>query len=292
MQKKLYGSLILLLTAVVWGLAFVFQHTGMDSLGPFAFTGIRVGLGALFVRFLSLRKSRESVFRWDDHTKKTGTVCGLLAAAFMAFQQAGLVETNPGKAGFITALYIMIVPVLGTVFLKQKYSLRSWTGVVLGVIGLYLLCVSGDMKLRPSDTLVILNAVFFAIQVLYVDCCASDVDPLRLNYLQLGICSICCLIIAFLTEDISIAGIKDAGIAILYTGIVSAGIGFSLQLVGQKYVQPAAAALIMSLESVFSVIFDWVILKNAMTVREMLGCGIMFGATVIMQLQGKGKDNG
>lgn len=286
-KKALFGSVLLFTAALVWGLAFVFQSQGMDNLPPFTFTAIRVGLAAAVVFLTQLILEGKKGLKYDKKTVKAGVVCGLITFVVMAFQQVGLVKTDPGKAGFITSLYIIIVPIFSRIILKKKESLRTWCGVAIGLVGLYLLCVQGNFSIVASDLAIMLCAVFFALYVLYISEYCQEIDSLSLNFIQLAITSILSLVVALIFEEPTLDGVVAAKIPILYCGIVSAGLGFTLQLVGQKSVNPTIAAVIMSFESVFSVLAGWLIMNSTLSTRELLGCGIMFVANIIIQFPDK-----
>jgi len=289
-NKKIFGTVALLSAAIVWGLAFVFQHTSMESIGPFTFTGIRIGLGAFSVRIVQLIAEKGEILNYDRKTLKAGLLCGILTFGVMTFQQIGIVNTAPGKAGFITALYIMLVPVFGVIFFNRKESIKTWIGVVIGVSGLYLLCVEPHAGIiNRSDFIIMGCSVCFAFHVLVVDRYCDGVNPLAVNFLQLAITSFLSLNCAVVFEQPTFEQVKLSIVPILYCGIVSAGFGYTLQLIGQKYVKPTVASLLMSLESVFGVIFGYLVLNDILTLRELLGCGIMFVAIVLIQIPSKGE---
>lgn len=294
-MKKLIGSSILFFTSIIWGCAFIFQRVGMDSMPPLSFSAIRIAFAAIFIAVLGVLFEKKEFFIWDRKTLKGGIVCGALTTGVIAFQQAGLVDTNPGKVGFITALYIILVPIFGVLFMGRRESFRTWFGVGLGICGLYLLCVGQDsISLRKSDIFVMMCAICFAIHVLYISRQGKGLSPFKLNFIQLTICSVVCGLLALIFEKgaVTAENLHSAMPSILYTGIVSAGLGYTLQIVGQKHVKATVAALIMSLECVISVIADWLILHNALSTREAIGCVIMFVAMVIIQLPSKESKNG
>lgn len=285
-KKPLLGTIILFTAALIWGAAFVFQYTGMDHLEPFTFTAVRVGLGAIVVRLIQCIVEKDFSFKnYDKKTIKCGIICGLLTFAVIGFQQVGLITTEPGKGGFITSLYIMLVPFFSRFVLKKHESGKTWFGVGIGIVGLFLLCVKpGEMSFQIGDIYIMLCALFFAMHVLYVSEKCSEVDSLSVNFIQLAVTSILAAVLAFAFEKPSWEAIVMAKTPILYCGIVSAGMGYTLQLVGQKHVKPTVAAVIMSFESVFSVFAGWLILNQMLSTRELIGCGIMFAANIIIQL--------
>lgn len=292
-KNKLRGSLCLLLTTVIWGFAFIAQSVGMDLIGPFTFQASRCILAVLFLvpcSFLLELGSggvRESLKKWKDpQLWKTGLICGLALFFASSMQQVGLVYTDAGKAGFITAMYIVLVPILG-LFLGQKPPRSAVFSVVLAVIGLYLLSCLGVTEVNRGDLLLMGCALCFAVQITCIDRLAGTLDGLRLNCVQ------CLVVIALslpcigLTETVDVENLIACRYPLLFAGVLSMGIAYSLQIVGQKDVEPTTASLIMSLESVFAVIGGWWLLGERMAPQEMLGCGLVFAAVVISQLPQK-----
>lgn len=290
-KNKSFGTIALFSASILWGAAFVFQSKGMNYMGPFTFTAVRIGIGAFSVRIVQILVEKKQAFEYSRKTLTCGVVCGLITFAVIVLQQIGLTKTEPGKAGFITSLYIMIVPVLGTLVFKQKEPAKTWIGVAGGLVGLYLLCVpEGEaFAFQTTDLLIMGCAFFFACHVLFIDRFCDGTDPLALNYIQLAVTSLLSLLCAFIFEEPSWGEVTAGWIPIAYCGIVSAGIGYTLQIVGQKSVEPTVASIIMALEAVFSVLFGWLILKDALSVRELVGCGIMLGASILIQLPQKGE---
>ena len=286
-KRPVRGSLLLLLGAVVWGAAFAAQRAGMDHLGPMAFTGIRMLLGALVltpVVLLSERGKHRSAAN-EKEQRKAGLVCGLLLCAASVLQQTGLVTTTAGKAGFITALYVVLVPVARWILTRKNPGPVMWVSVATAVAALYLLCVGeGTMTLQGGDLLVLGCAVCFTGQILCVDYFAPRVNGVRLARDQFLVTGGISLVIALLTETITWAGIREALFPILYTGIMSCGVGYTLQIYGQRDTDPTIASLLMCLESVFAVLTGAVLLGERMTGREAWGSVLMFTAVILAQL--------
>ena len=282
-------SSILFLTATIWGVAFVAQSVGMDYVGPFTFLASRSVIGAIVLIPYILIK--------DRHTEKKntnpkfimigGACCGTLLFLASILQQIGIVYTTVGKSGFITAMYIVLVPIIG-IFLKKKAGIKIWCGVLLAVIGLYLLCMKpGSIAIQKGDVLVFLCAIVFAFHILTVDYFAPKVDGVKLSCIQFVTCAVLATIGMVLFETPSMEQILQAWMPILYAGVLSSGVGYTLQIVGQRGMNPTVASLIMSLESVISVIAGWIILGQSLSSRELFGCVLMFGAIVLVQLPKK-----
>lgn len=295
MKNKLGGSLALLLATVIWGSAFIAQSVGMDHIGPMTFQAARCGLGGVFlvpVIFLFEKDKKQYLRNWiNPKLWKTGFFCG--CALFMAagLQQVGLVYTTAGKAGFITAMYIVLVPILG-LFLKRKPPVSAWISVAVAVAGLYLLSCVGASEINLGDILMLGGALGFAVQITLVDEMAGDLDGLRLNCIQAFVCSMLSALVMAFTETPTLSGIAAAAIPIGYAGVFSMGIAYSLQIVGQKHLEPTPASLIMSLESVFAALCGWLLLHEQMTPAELCGCALVFGAVIISQLPEKQKTHG
>lgn len=298
---KLRNSFLLIITAFIWGTAFVAQREGGNAVGPYTFNCIRSIIGALVlipVIFLldKLGMTKKKCKTRED--KKTlffgGTACGVALCLASNIQQLGLYFGTPaGKAGFLTACYILLVPILG-LFLKKKCGWNIWAGVAITLIGLYFLCMNGSMSLQFSDTLLMLCAVIFAIHILVIDHFTPLVDGVRMSCIQFFVCGILTAIPMFLSDmNHSLSEIRtwasalssfDAWIPILYAGIFSCGVAYTLQIVGQEGLNPTVASLIMSLESVFSVIAGWILLGETLGLREQIGCAMIFIAIILAQL--------
>ena len=305
-KKSLRGSLLLLLGSVVWGAAFVAQRVGMDHLGPFSFNGIRMLLAgvvmipvtALIERKNALRNRQsdstaELMDRREDEPqrvdpkdqRRAGLLCGFMLFAASSLQQMGLVTTTAGKAGFITALYVVLVPVAAWLLFKKNPGRIIWLGVALAVFALYLLCMpAGGFSLQSGDLLLLGCAACYTVQILCVDYYAPKVSGVRLARDEFLITGVLSMLIAVFTETIAWEGIREALIPILYSGIMSGAVGFTLQIIGQRDTDPTIASLLMCLESVFAVLTGAIVLGEKMTVRETAGCILMFFAVILAQL--------
>lgn len=289
MKKQLRGSLALLCGTMIWGSAFIAQSVGMDLIGPFTFQAIRCALAAVFLFLLTF------VFDWKIGFKKSlakwknkqlwisGGVCGAALFVAASLQQVGLIYTEPGKAGFLTAMYIVLVPILG-IFLHRRPGLNAVFSVVLALVGLYLLSFMGVSSINVGDLLLIGCALAFAVQILLIDSFAQDLDGLRLNCVQALVVAILSLPWMLLTEELDMGNILACWLPLGFAGILSMGVAYSLQIVGQKNLDPTTASLIMSLESVFAALGGWLILHNTMTPRELLGCALVFAGVILSQL--------
>lgn len=293
MRKKAAGTISLLLATVIWGFAFIAQSVGMDHIGPFTFQAVRCALAVAFLFPLSLLlDGREVCFlqrlkKWADPTLwKAGAVCGTALFAAASLQQVGLVSTDAGKAGFITAMYIVLVPILG-LFVGQKPSAGAIVSVLLAVGGLYLLSCMGASGINTGDLLLMGCALAFAVQIRCIDRFAGAVDGIRLNCVQSLVVTALSVPCALLTETIEPASIMACWPSLLFAGVLSMGVAYTLQIVGQKHLAPTPAALIMSLESVFAALGGWLVLHETMTHWELLGCGLVFAAVILSQLPGK-----
>ena len=278
---------ILFLADIVWGIAFVAQSKGGDAVGAFSFNGIRFLIGALCL--LPVIKILDKKELWI-----AGSCCGIALFFASNLQQLGIsMGAESGKAGFLTATYILMVPILG-IFLKRKCGAKIWIGVFIALIGMYFLCMNGAFSLSGSDLLLLAGALCFAIQILVIDHFVSQVDAVRLSCIEFFVTGLgSCIVMIFTDMGPSAGGIAqwaqslctwDAWIPILYAGIFSSGVGYTLQIVGQKGLNPAVASVAMSLESVVSVIAGWILLGQMLGGREIFGCVLMFIAIIIAQL--------
>ena len=290
-SRSLRGSLLLLLGAVIWGAAFVAQRVGVDHLGPFSFNGIRMLMAGLVLIPLILWMDRKRKAPAEGNGKerrellKGGLICGLLLFAATSLQQAGLVYTTAGKAGFLTALYVVLVPVAGWLLFRQNPSRMIRISVLLAVAALYLLCMKeSESGIQPGDLMMIGCALCFTFQILAVDRYAPRVDPLKLCCIEFLVTGTLSVIIALTAETISAEGIRTAWIPLLYAGVMSGAVGYTLQAVGQRDTDPTVASLIMCLEAVFATLTGAVLLGERMTGRETWGCVLMFIAVVLAQL--------
>ena len=292
-KKAMRGNLLLLLTAMIWGSAFVAQRVGMDSVGPFTFNGVRSLLSAaVLLPVIWLREKKRP--RKESPTEKRtlllgGLLCGVCLCAGSTLQQFGLVYTTAGKAGFITALYVVLVPV-ASLFLGKRARAATWIGVALAAAGLYLLCVSGSLSMNRGDLLTMLCAVCFCAHILVIDRISPHVDGVKLSCVQFFVSGTIALICGVCTEKIEWQALVDCAVPILYAGVLSGGVGYTLQIVAQKDTDPTLASMIMCLESVFSVVFGALLLGERMSGREIAGCALMFAAIVLAQLPGAKKE--
>jgi drug/metabolite transporter (DMT)-like permease len=293
MRKPAYRSLykadsLLMLTAVIWGGAFVAQRAGMDHVGPLTFNGVRFMLGALTLLPFALRGARTTEVDLlprfgSNQAILGGGLAGLVLFAGATLQQVGLVYTTAGKAGFITGLYVVIVPLLGMLW-KQWPGRGGWSGAIIAAVGLYFLSVTEEFSLAPGDGWEIAGAFMWATHVLVLGWLSPRVDVMRLACAQYAVCCCLSLIAAGLTETITLDGIREATIPILYGGVMSVGIAYTLQVVAQRVAPPTHAAIILSLEAVFAALAGWLILGEALTSRGLLGCGLMLTGMIVAQL--------
>ena len=286
-------SLLLLLAATIWGVAFVAQSVGMEYVGPFTFLASRSVIGALvLIPYIMIRDRKVAVSRMGTRNDSKrlmagGVCCGCLLFIASILQQIGIVHTTVGKSGFITAMYIVIVPIL-SVFLKKKAGIKIWVGVVLAVVGLYFLCMTpGNVLLQKGDVLTFFCAVAFSFHILTVDYFAPQLDGVKLSCIQFATCGLLSGIGMFLFEAPTIEAVLAAWLPILYAGALSSGVAYTLQIVGQRGMNPTVASLLMSMESVISVIAGWAILQQRLSHRELIGCVLMFGAIILVQLPDK-----
>ncbi|MDD4803508.1 MAG: DMT family transporter [Syntrophomonas sp.] len=282
----LKANFLLLLTAAIWGFAFVAQRVGMDYLGPFTFNGIRFLLGSislipLLLFFRSDSRTSRTEFKYEI---KAGICVGLILFMASSLQQIGLIYTTAGKAAFITSLYIVLVPLLG-IFLGQSAGKWTWIGCMLSVTGLYFLCIKEYASIQLGDLFQLTGALFWALHILIIGYFAPKVDTLKLSFYQFITCSVLSLIIAVITETIVINDILAASVPIIYGGVFSVGIAYTLQVLGQKHSPPAHAAIIMSLEAVFAVIGGFLILNERIVGQEILGCILMLSGMLVSQMQ-------
>ena len=300
-NRQIRNSLLLVLTALIWGSAFVAQRKGGDVVGPFTFNGIRsfIGSAVLVPVILVLNRVKPSEKIPKTRAEKTvlwvgGACCGTILFLASSAQQLGMyMGTSAGKAGFLTACYILLVPIL-SLFLKKKCGWNIWVGMGITVIGLYLLCMTDSLRFQASDLMVLLCALLFAVHILVIDYFSPLVDGVRLSCIQFLVCGILSMIPMFFVEmQHSLSGIVvwtqnlqslDAWIPILYAGILSCGVGYTLQIIGQNGLNPTLASMLMSLESVFSVLAGWLILQEKMELRQLGGCALIFVAILLAQM--------
>jgi drug/metabolite transporter (DMT)-like permease len=296
MSNTIKSTFTLTLAAMIWGFAFVAQRSGMEHVGPFFFTGVRTLLGALtLIVFISLQNGASRAKQKNATAGKKdlllgGFMCGLVLFAGSNFQQMGLVFTSASKAGFITALYIVLVPIFG-IFLKHKTHWNTWAGVLLASVGLYCLCITESLNIAPGDLVILIGAAFWAMHILVIDYFVRRVDAVRLSCAQFIVCGALSLIAMPFADpyfsSVSFPPIENIIAvlpAILYTGVLSSGAGFTLQAVGQKYANPTVASIVMSTEAIFGVIGGFLLLGERFTSRELLGSILMFAAVILAQL--------
>ena len=293
MKDKIKGSVYLLLATIIWGSTFIAQSVGMDHVGPFTFLAVRSCLACFFLFPLSWILEKEKARfkeKWlNPHLWKTGLLTGFAMFLAGAFQQVGMLYTTAGKAGFLTAMYIVLVPVLGC-FLKKRPPLTVWISVALAVAGLYFLSGAGFENINIGDILLILCAFWFAVQITWIDRYGQNLDGVRLNLVQALVCCVLSSVVMVLREDISPPDILRCWLPITYAGILSTGVAFTLQIYGQQLLEPTQASVIMSLESVFALICGWLILEERLSPLESLGCAIMFCAVILSQIPKKSPD--
>lgn len=287
------NACMLLLTAFIWGTAFVAQSVGMDYLEPFTFNGVRCLIGAIAllpcIWFFNRGKEKENKIN-DENAKrdliKGGIACGILLFAASSLQQIGLVYTAAGKAGFITAFYIVLVPVFG-IFLHKKIGWKVWTAVAIALAGLYFLCITEAFTIGVGDIYVLLCALIFSVHILVVDHYAPKVDGVKLSCIQFLVAGIVSIPFMLILESPKMGNMMTSWFPLIYAGVFSCGIAYTLQILGQKNVNPAIASLILSLESCFSVLSGWVILGERLSAREAIGCIMMFAAIILAQIPDK-----
>lgn len=285
----LKSNLLLLLAASIWGFAFVAQRVGMQYVGAFTFNGVRFALGSLSLLPLILYFNRQESKRENSTGSfKKAVVPGLLAGMVLflaaSLQQVGMLETTAGKAAFITGLYIVLVPILG-IFLKQKMSINNWLGALIAIAGLYLLCVTDSFTIAKGDLLELAGSFFWAVHILLIGHFAGKVDALKLSAIQFATCSVLSLAAALIMEKIALPDLLQAAVPILYGGICSVGIAYTLQVVGQKNAHPAHAAIILSMETVFAALGGFLLLDEYLSFRGLVGCTLMFIGMLLPQFQ-------
>lgn len=309
MSIKIRHSLLLFLTAVIWGVAFVAQSTGMKYVGPFTFNGIRNTIGGMvllpYIWLMTINNKNEEIKEKKHDNSKlliiSGLSCGIVFTIASNLQQIAIESTEAGKAGFITAFYIVIVPVLG-LFFKRKNPIWVYFSVIIAIIGLFFMCMDftiefrgiipvpvGDFSMGRAEWLLLLSALFFSIHILLIDHFSPLVNGVKLSCIQFFVCGIISSLIMFAVEKPVITDILNAKVPILYAGILSCGVAYTLQIVGQNGVNPTVASLILSLEAVVSVLAGWIILNEHFSSKELAGCTMMFISIIIAQIPGKKK---
>lgn len=289
-SATLKSDALLLLTALIWGTAFVFQKTGMDHLGPFGFNGIRFILGSLALTPLvlySLRHTAPAEYRPGSGLRAHlagGLLAGCVLFGGAALQQLGIVTTTAANAGFITGLYVILTPLMG-LFFRQRPGWGTWLGGVLAVIGLYLLSIHGGLSISRGDLYVLVGAFFWAGHMLVIGWLAPRLNPLVLAQAQFMVCGLLSLGVGLGFETITWSGVLGAADAILYCGLMSTGVAYTLQVVAQRRADPAHASIILSLESLFAAVAGWLLLGEVLGARELAGCGLMLAGMVLSQLR-------
>ena len=293
MNKQLRGTLLLTLTAIIWGVAFVAQSVGMDHVGPWTFICTRYILGVLVLLPVicigtkkRLLEGKGTVLDHDirKNTFIGGVLCGIFLFCASLFQQYGIIYTSVGKAGFITALYIIIVPIL-SIFLHKKIGLNEWISAVIATVGFYVMSIQGQTGVNIGDILILVCALVFSMQIMTIDRFVDKVDPVAMSCVQFFVCVILGMIGMLIIEKPDVSSIIAAGIPILYAGLLSSGAGYTLQILGQRDLPPTVASLLMSLESVFSALAGFVILHQTLSVRELIGCALVFAGVILAQIK-------
>ena len=284
-QKTVTADLLLLLVALIWGFGFVAQRAGMEHVGPYTYNGIRFLLGGICLLPLALRVHRRGTVDLLPKISalKAGLPAGVILFAGATLQQIGLLYTTAGKAGFITGLYVIFVPIFG-LFLGHRTGIGTWIGALLATVGMYLLSVQADFSMNTGDLLVLIGAVFWALHVLLLGYLSPRTYPIRLAMVQFLFCGLFSLLVAAAIETTTVQAIADAAVPILYGGLCSVGIGYTLQVVAQRRAHPAHAAILLSLEAVFAAIGGWWLLAEVLSARGLTGCGLMLGGMLLSQL--------
>ena len=291
MKKISFGSsLLLFLAACIWGVAFVAQSVGMDYMGPCTYNGIRFLIGGtvlLPLVYVRVKKKKNTPEELPPAlTLKGGICCGLAICAASLCQQIGIMETTVGKAGFITTLYIIIVPVFG-LFLRKKVPGKVWIAAAVAAVGMYMLCINESFSVSRGDTFVFLCAIIFAVHILVIDYFSPKTDGVALSCIQFYTAGIICTVAAFAVETPTWGQFVSGIVPILYAGVMSCGVAYTLQIIGQKNVEPTVASLILSMESVVSVLAGWVILGQELSSKELAGCVLVFAAVILVQYNGR-----
>lgn len=288
MKRELKASIMLFATAIIWGLAFVAQAAGMEHLGPLSFTASRCFVAVVFLyltyKFFMMKSASYREEKFDmKRTLVGGSICGLVFTIAINLQQVSLIYTTAAKASFLTALYIVFIPVIG-LFFGRRPSVKIILCIFLAMVGTYLLSIKGGLKINRGDSIVILSALVFAIHILLLTKYSTNTNAVLVSLVQFAVCGVISLVGALVLEDISMEAILKSQATILYVGILSSGVGFTIQLMALKDLEPVVASMICSLESVFGALFGWLILSQEMTEREIFGAIIIFLATIFAQV--------
>lgn len=288
MKRELKASIMLFATAIIWGLAFVAQAAGMEHLGPLSFTASRCFVAVVFLyltyKFFMMKSASYREEKFDmKRTLVGGSICGLVFTIAINLQQVSLIYTTAAKASFLTALYIVFIPVIG-LFFGRRPSVKIILCIFLAMVGTYLLSIKGGLKINRGDLIVILSALVFAIHILLLTKYSTNTNAVLVSLVQFAVCGVISLVGALVLEDISMEAILKSQATILYVGILSSGVGFTIQLMALKDLEPVVASMICSLESVFGALFGWLILSQEMTEREIFGAIVIFLATIFAQV--------
>lgn len=293
MRSNIKGSLILILCSLIWGMAFSAQSAATDYMGPFTFVCIRFTITSivLFAAYPLFRK-KDKKNDAPVHSKKSylilGSVIGAILFAACALQQAGIAYTTAAKSGFVTALYIVMIPIIG-IFMGKRIGKSVWLGVVIALVGLCMLCLKDDLTINIGDVITLGCAFVFSFHIIVIDKYAGDMNSILLSAIQFGVGALLALPIMLLTETPVLRNILDCWVSIIYAAVFSGAIGYTLQMIGQKYTEPTLASLVLCLESVFAALGGWILLGEGLTPRELVGCVLMLSASVIAQLPEKQK---
>lgn len=288
MKRELKASIMLFATAIIWGLAFVAQAAGMEHLGPLSFTASRCFVAVVFLyltyKFFMMKSASYREEKFDmKRTLVGGSICGLVFTIAINLQQVSLIYTTAAKASFLTALYIVFIPVIG-LFFGRRPSVKIILCIFLAMVGTYLLSIKGGLKINRGDLIVILSALVFAIHILLLTKYSTNTNAVLVSLVQFAVCGVISLVGALVLEDISMEAILKSQATVLYVGILSSGVGFTIQLMALKDLEPVVASMICSLESVFGALFGWLILSQEMTEREIFGAIVIFLATIFAQV--------
>ena len=294
-NKKVLGNILLILTAFIWGTAFVGQRQGMEHMGPITFNACRMALAALTIGTVSFVLRKRDAQKQQDMSDQSrrecrkntvigGICCGFFLTIAALFQQMGMVYTTAGKGGFITAMYILLVPVINWILFKRKSRPLVWIAVLMGIAGIYLLCVTEGLTLEKGDALVMVCPFFFAGHILCCDYFVQRANPVELSAIQFFTVTVLSTIMAFIVENPTWQQVTAAIVPIVWLGVLSSGTGYTLQITAQQWTDPTVASLLMSLEAVFAVLAGTVLLGERMSARELFGAAIMFAAIILAQI--------
>ena len=292
MSKQLRGSFVLLLAAIIWGFAFVAQSEGMAHVGPFTFQASRMLLAALVlfpaalvIHFVRKKRTGAAPHRlFSPKLMLCAAISGVFLCIASAFQQVGMLYTSVGHAGFLTALYLLMIPVLG-LFFKKKVPIKLWFCILLALVGLWFLCMTGEgFAMGKGDVLMLFSALFFSFQIMSLDLLSKDFDGVQYSAVQMLTAGLISLVCAFIFETPTVESVGAAWLPIAYAGIMSCGVAYTLQILGQKDTDPTTATLLMSLESVFAALSGWVLLHESLSLKEIFGCAMVFAAVILAQI--------